>query len=95
MTTKTQANQPVAEIRDGLMKIAIFRNEGKQEGDRPRFTGKLTRAYRDAAGDWHETDYMSSTEFLRGANLLIEAYNTERKLRQAEQGGQQLSGGPA
>lgn len=28
-------NKPVSELRDGTIKIAIFRNEGKEEGDRP------------------------------------------------------------
>lgn len=44
------SNKPVQEVRDGGLRIAIFRNEPKQEGDRPRYSGKLTRSYRDTQG---------------------------------------------
>lgn len=71
------SNQPIAEVRDGNLKIAIFRNEPKQEGDRPRYSGKLTRSYRDASGDWHDTEYLSGTEFLRAARLMEKAYDSE------------------
>lgn len=70
-------NQPVSEVRDGSLKIAIFRNEPKQEGERPRYSGKLTRSYRDASGDWHDTEYLSGTEFLRAARLMEKAYDSE------------------
>ncbi len=71
------SNKPVQELRDGSLRIAIFRNEPKQEGDRPRFSGKLTRSYRDAQGEWRETDYLSGTEFLRAARLMEKAYDVE------------------
>lgn len=74
-------NKPVSELRDGSIKIAIFRNEGKEEGDRPRYSGKLTRSYKDASGDWQDTDYLSGTEFLRAARLLEKAYDSELDLR--------------
>ena len=77
-------NKPVAEVRDGAIKIALFRNEPKEEGDRVRFSGKLTRSYRDASGDWHDTEYLSGTEFLRAARLLERAYDEELQLRVAE-----------
>lgn len=80
--SSTSGNKPVNELRDGTIKIAIFRNEGKEEGDRPRYSGKLTRSYKDASGDWHDTDYLSGTEFLRAARLLEKAYDTELDLRQ-------------
>ena len=70
-------NKPVQEVRDGSLKIAIFRNQPKQEGEKPRYSGKLTRSYRDAQGDWHDTDYLSGTEFLRAARLLEKAYDAE------------------
>ena len=71
------SNKPVQEVRDGGLRIAIFRNEPKQEGDRPRFSGKLTRSYRDAQGEWRETEYLSGTEFLRAARLMEKAYEAE------------------
>lgn len=79
--TNSASNKPVSELRDGTIKIAIFRNEGKEEGDRPRYSGKLTRSYKDAAGEWHDTDYLSGTEFLRAARLLEKAYDEELDLR--------------
>lgn len=83
MTTNTN-NQPVSEVRDGNLQIAIFRNEPKQEGDRPRYSGKLTRSYRDASGEWHDTDYLSGSEFLRAARLMEKAYDAELCQRAAD-----------
>ena len=77
-------NKPVQEVRDGSLKIAIFRNQPKQEGEKPRYSGKLTRSYRDAQGDWHDTDYLSGTEFLRAARLLEKAYDAELAQRAAD-----------
>ncbi|TWT41361.1 hypothetical protein [Botrimarina hoheduenensis] len=77
-------NKPVQEVRDGGLRIAIFRNEPKQEGDRPRYSGKLTRSYRDAQGDWHDTEYLSGTEFLRAARLMEQAYDAELAQRSAD-----------
>ena len=77
-------NKPVQEVRDGGLRIAIFRNEPKQEGDRPRYSGKLTRSYRDAQGEWHDTEYLSGTEFLRAARLMEKAYDAELSQRAAD-----------
>lgn len=78
------SNKPVQEVRDGGLRIAIFRNEPKQEGDRPRYSGKLTRTYRDAQGEWHDTEYLSGTEFLRAARLMEKAYDAELTRRAAD-----------
>lgn len=77
-------NKPVSEVRDGSLKIAIFRNAPKEEGERARFSGKLTRSYRDAQGEWHDTDYLSGSEYLRAARLLEKAYDAELTERAAE-----------
>lgn len=77
------SNQPVAELRDGTLKIAIFRNEPEKEGDRVRFSGRLTRSYVDSSGQWKETNYLSNAEYLRAANLLTQAYNRELELKAA------------
>ncbi|QDT68784.1 hypothetical protein MalM25_17090 [Planctomycetes bacterium MalM25] len=77
-------NKPVQEVRDGGLRVAIFRNEPKQEGDRPRYSGKLTRSYRDAQGEWHDTEYLSGTEFLRAARLMEKAYDVELAQRSAD-----------
>lgn len=81
---KPTKQPPVSELRDSLLKIAIFRNEPKKEGDSVRFSGKLTRAYQDAAGGWHDTEYLSGADYLRAANLMTQAYNAERQLRDSE-----------
>ncbi|MEM1186720.1 MAG: hypothetical protein AAGI53_17180 [Planctomycetota bacterium] len=80
----TSNNKPFQEVRDGTLKIAIFRNDPKQEGERPRYSGKLTRSYRDAQGEWHDTDYLSGTEFLRAARLMEKAYDAELTQRAAD-----------
>lgn len=82
--TQSKSTPPIAELRDGLLKIAMFRNEPKKEGDSVRFSGKLTRAYKDAAGTWQNTEYLSGADYLRAANLMHEAYNTDRELRAAD-----------
>lgn len=80
-------NKPVSEVRDGTMKIAIFKNEPKEEGERPWFSGKLTRSYKDANGDWHDTDYLTGADYLKAARLMEKAYDAElaqRKLAKEE-----------
>lgn len=78
------SNKPVSELRDGNLRIAIFRNEPKEDGERARFSGKLTRSYRDAAGEWHSTEYLSGSEYLRAARLMERAYDEELGHRAAE-----------
>ena len=78
------SNKPVQEVRDGGLRIAIFRNDPKQEGDQPRYSGRLTRSYRDAQGEWHDTEYLSRTEFLRAARLMEKAYDAELLQRAAD-----------
>jgi hypothetical protein len=84
MPNEQNGNKPVAEVRDGALRIALFKNEAQDEGGRTRYSGKLTRSYRDAAGDWHDTDYLSATEFLRAARLMEKAYDAEIAQRKAE-----------
>jgi hypothetical protein len=84
----TSNNKPVAEVRDGNLKIALFRNEPKEEGERARYSGKLTRSYRDASGQWHDTDYLSGSEFLRAARLMEKAYDAQLEQRVAGHDGE-------
>lgn len=80
MTTATNTNnRPVAELRDGSLKIAIF--QGTTEKGHPYFSHKLTRSYRDQQGNWHDTDYLSGIENLQAANLRQLAYNKELQLK--------------
>jgi len=85
-TSETSTNRPVAEIRDGTLKIAIFSNP-KKDGEGVRFSHKLTRSYRDANGNWQETAYLSGSENLRAANLMTLAYNKELELKAAADNG--------
>lgn len=80
----TNGNKPVVEVRDGNLKIALFRNEPQEAGERVRYSGKLTRSYRDASGQWHNTDSLSGSEFLRAARLMEKAYDAELQQRSAE-----------
>ena len=77
-------NRPVSEVRDGSIKFALFRNESKEQGEGVWYSGKLTRSYRDANGEWHDTDYLSGTELLRAARLLERAYDASLDLRAAD-----------
>jgi hypothetical protein len=77
-------NKPVHEVRDGSLRIAIFRNDPKEQDQRPRYSGKLTRSYRDAQGEWHDTEYLSGTEYLRAARLMLQAYDAELAQRAAD-----------
>ncbi len=79
--SSTNGNKPVSELRDGSLKIAIFRNESKEDANKVRYSGKLTRSYKDASGNWHDTDYLSGTEFLRAARLFEKAYDEGVGLR--------------
>lgn len=75
------SNRPVAEVRDGAMKIAIWRSEPQEEGGRVRYDSKLTSSFKTADGQWKETTYLSGSENLRAANLHLQAYNKELELR--------------
>lgn len=66
------SNQPVEVIRDGSLKVAIFKNETDKG---VRFSGQLDRSYTDDQGKWHSTTSLSNAEFLRGARLLAQAYD--------------------
>ena len=76
-------NAPVTEVRDGLLRIAIFKNDPKEEGGRPSFPGKASRSYQDSEDQWKETNSYTGTEHLRMARLHLQAYDAEMALRAA------------
>ena len=86
MTDTTTGNRPVAELRDGGMRIALWRVEPKQAGDRARFDCKFTHQYFDEeAQQWKPVKYTRGTgENLRVAQLFQWAAHKELKLRAAE-----------
>ena len=51
-----KGNRPVHEVRVGLIKAAIWRNERK-DGDRKftLYSTSLQRSYKDEKGDWQTT----------------------------------------
>lgn len=77
-------NKPVHEVRDGSLRIAIFRNDPKEQGQRPRYSGILTRSYRDGQGEWHDTEHLSGCEYLRAARLMMHANYAELAQRAAD-----------
>lgn len=89
-----QGNKPIAEISDGGMKIAIWKNEPKEEGDRVRYDHKFSHRYfNKQASEWRDAGYTSGDENLRAANLYLLAYNKERELRAADR--EAAKGGPS
>lgn len=63
--TSNDANRPIVEFRDGAMKVAIWRNEPKEEGGRVRYDTKLTNSFKDAEGNWCPAS-VGTGIFLRG-----------------------------
>lgn len=75
-------NRPVAELRDGPLSIAIWRNEPKGEGERVRYDHKFSHRYfNQQAQEWRDAHYSSGEANLRIANLYVRAYNKEVELR--------------
>lgn len=77
-------NTPASEVRDGLLRITIFRNESAEPDAPPRYSGKASRSYQNQDGDWRETTSYSGTEHLRMARLHLKAYDAEMELRAAD-----------
>lgn len=78
-------NEPVAELTDGGMKIAIWRNEPSEEGGRVRYDHRFSfRYFNKQAQEWRDAKYTSGDENLRAANLYQQAYNKELELRAAD-----------
>lgn len=75
---------PVAEVRDGELKVAIYREEPEQAGSPTRYKGRLTRGLLDSGGQWHDTHNLSGTDYLRAARLLERAYDEERAQQAAD-----------
>ena len=84
MTNQTStSNEPVARIKDGLLQIAIWRNE--TEKGRPFYsTSAVQRSYKDDAGNYHETMSLSGTQLLQAARLYRLAYDKVRELEEAD-----------
>lgn len=75
-------NKPVITLRDGNLKIAIWKN-ANSKGPKYSVTSPV-RIYRDEEGNWHETFSLSGTELLQAHTLLMEAYSKIHDYRMAD-----------
>lgn len=82
----TSNTKPASTIRDGAIKATIWRNQG-ENGD--FFSVRLTRTWKDAQGNYHDSDSFSGSELLRVAHLASKAYDEVASLRQADGGSDQ------
>lgn len=74
-----RGNRPIETLRDGALKISVFRNRGDQ-GD--RYTMVPGRIYTDEkSNEIRETSSLSGSEPLRMANLLTKAYERVSEFR--------------
>ena len=78
MTTPSNT-KPVDTIRDGNLKIAIWKND-TEHGVRYSTSG-IVRSYKDKSDVWQETRDLSNGELLRAARLLNLAYDRTAELR--------------
>ena len=84
MTNQTAtSNEPVARIKDGLLQIAVWKNE--TEKGRPFYSiSAVKRSYKDDAGNCHETTSLSGTQLLQAARLYAQAYDQIREMEEAD-----------
>jgi hypothetical protein len=75
-----RGNKPVEVLRDGALKLSIFRNEGEQG---PSYSMVPGRLYTDKEGQVRETSSFGGAEALRMAHLMTKGH--ERVLHHREQ----------
>lgn len=80
MTQKANS-KPLATIRDGALKAAIWKNLGEKGNF---YSVTFTRSYRDDQGNWHDTDSFSGTDLLIVGRLAVRAYDAIAELRAAD-----------
>ena len=69
MSNSETKNQPVQEIRMGLIKAVVWANPTKSNGIMHNVT--LSRIYRDTNGDWQETQSLGRNDLLLAARCSI------------------------
>ncbi len=72
MSNNETKNQPVQEIRMGLIKAVVWANPTKSNGIMHNVT--LSRIYRDTNGDWQETQSLGRNDLLLAAKVLDAAH---------------------
>ncbi|QDS99332.1 hypothetical protein [Adhaeretor mobilis] len=79
----TNSNEPVARIKDGLLQIAIWKNE--TEKGRPFYsTSAVERSYKDDQEKYHVTNSLSGTQLLQAGRLYALAYDRIREMEEAD-----------
>lgn len=78
-----EQNGPRETIRDGMLKSAIWRNEGENG---PYYSATLSRTYKDQNGDLRDTHSFSGTELLRVSELARKSYERTQELRREDRG---------
>lgn len=86
-SNQPQNEKPVQTVRDGKLKIAIWRRQGSN--GMFYSISAPTRSYQDQNNEWQETTSLSGAEILMAAKLLEEAYSCIKQLRQADKQQQQ------
>jgi hypothetical protein len=77
-----RGNEPVDTLRDGALKVSIFRNHG-ENGD--YYTLDPSRIYTDEkSGEVREASSLSGSEPLRMANLLTRSYASVGEFREQD-----------
>ena len=79
--TQNQNSKPVETIRDGAIKVSIWKNQGEKG---PFCSVKITRTYTDDSGNYHDSDSFSGSELLKVSRLAGKAYDRAFELRAAE-----------
>ena len=77
----TSSNKPVAVVRDGSIKASVWRNPSDRQPGGHFYSIRFTRTYKDAAGQFQDSDRFSDTEALRLARVAGKVYDKVVALR--------------
>ncbi len=80
----TTTKRPVAGLRDGRLKATIWANAGEKG---TFHSVRFSRTWKDAEGNYHDSDGFSGAELLRLAHLATQAYDELGKLRSSDDQG--------
>lgn len=78
----SDSTRPIDTLRDGALKLAIFRNQRK---DGAAFAARPGRIYTDESGKARETGSLAGSELIRMSRLLEKGYDRITEFRQQEQ----------
>ena len=68
------ANSPVDTIRNGRLKVTIWKNKSKQKnGNEFFYTANLVKSYKNKNDEWKETTQLTGNEISHAAALLAKA----------------------